>query len=66
MSQKTSTAALDSFGEGRLRNRRRAPRHPVGETKRSNEVKKQRNNEKAREEAREFGQAGLRFTRMRQ
>ena len=54
MSKKTSTAALDSFRQGQLRNQRRAPRHPVGE-ERSNEVRKQRGNEKARE----FGQAQI-------
>jgi len=31
MSKKTSTAALDSFRKGQLRNQRRAPRHPAGE-----------------------------------
>jgi hypothetical protein len=45
MSQKTSTAALDSFREGQLTNRRRAPRHPAGGKTRSNEVRKQRSNE---------------------
>ena len=55
MSQKTSTAALDSFGEGRLSNRRRAPRHPAGGRGRSSEVKKQRNNGRAGE----FGQARI-------
>ena len=44
MSKKTSTAALDSFRKGQLRNQRRAPRHPAGE-ERSNEVRKQRSNE---------------------
>ena len=58
MSPKTSTAALDSFGEGRLANRRRAPRHPAGGRRGSNEAKKQRSNEKTRE-AREFGQARI-------
>ena len=54
MSKKTSTAALDSFREGQLPNRRRAPRHPTGE-KRSKEVTKQRSNEPERE----FGQARI-------
>jgi len=53
MSQKTSTAALDSFGEGRIPNRRRAPRHSAGGGKASREVTKQR------EEGREFGQAQI-------
>ena len=52
MSKKTSTAALDSFRKGQLRNQRRSPRHPAG-GKRSNEVRKQRSNERVRE----FGQA---------
>jgi hypothetical protein len=59
MSQKTSTAAVDSFGEGRLPNRRRAPRHPASGTERSHEAKKQRSKEKTREEAREIGQARI-------
>jgi hypothetical protein len=54
MSKKTSTAALDSFRKGQLRNQRRAPRHPAGE-ERSNEVRKQRGNERAGE----FGQAQI-------
>jgi len=54
MSKKTSTAALDSFRKGQLRNQRRAPRHPAGE-ERSKEVRKQRGNERARE----FGQAQI-------
>lgn len=54
MSKKTSTAALESICEGQLLNRRRAPRHPAGE-ERSNEVRKQRGNERARE----FGQASI-------
>ena len=54
MSKKTSTAALDSFREGQLPNRRRAPRHPTGE-KRSKEATKQRSNEPERE----FGQARI-------
>lgn len=54
MSKKTSTAALDSFRKGQLRNQRRAPRHPAGE-ERSKEVWKQRGNERARE----FGQAQI-------
>jgi hypothetical protein len=54
MSKKTSTAALDSFRKRQLRNRRRAPRHPAGE-ERSNEVRKQRGNERPRE----FGQAQI-------
>jgi len=54
MSQKTSTAALDSFGERRLANRRRAPRHPAG-GRRDNEVRKQRSNKMATE----FGQAQI-------
>jgi hypothetical protein len=55
MSQKTSTAALDLFGEGRVPIRRRAPRHPAGGTRRSKEATKQGSNEKARE----FGQAQI-------
>jgi len=58
MSQRTSTAALDSFGEERLANQRRAPRHPAGGKRGSNEAKKQRSSEKTREE-REFGQARI-------
>ena len=58
MSQKTSTAALDSFRERQLTNRRRAPRHPAGGQTRSNEVRKQRSNEGARAE-REFAQAQI-------
>jgi hypothetical protein len=54
MSKKTSTAALDSFREGQLPNRRRAPRHSTGE-KRSNEIKRQRSNEPERE----FGHARI-------
>ena len=54
MSKKTSTAALDSFRKGQLRNQRRAPRHLAGE-ERSKEVRKQRGNERARE----FGQAQI-------
>lgn len=54
MSKKTSTAALESICKGQLTNRRRAPRHPAGE-ERSNEVRKQRSNERARE----FGQARI-------
>ena len=54
MSKKTSTAALDSFRKGQLRNQRRAPRHPTGE-ERSKKVWKQRGNERARE----FGQAQI-------
>ena len=54
MSKKTSTAALDSFCKRKLTIRRRAPRHPVGDEG-SNEVRKQRSNEGARE----FGQAHL-------
>jgi hypothetical protein len=54
MSKKTSTAALDSFRKGQLRNQRRAPRHPAGE-ERSKEVRKQRGNERTRE----FGQAQI-------
>jgi hypothetical protein len=56
MSKKTSTAALDSFRKGQLRNQRRAPRHPAGgRRERSNEVRKQRGNERARV----FGQAQI-------
>jgi hypothetical protein len=55
MNQKTSTAALDSFGEEQLANRRRVPRHPVGGRGRSKEVKEQRRNEKAKE----FAQAQI-------
>jgi len=58
MNQKTSTAALDSFREGQLTNRRRAPRHPAGGKTRSNEVRKQRSNEGARAE-REFEEAQI-------
>jgi hypothetical protein len=54
MSKKTSTAALESICKGRLTNRRRAPRHPAGES-RSNEIRKQRNDDSARE----FGQAQI-------
>jgi hypothetical protein len=54
MSKKTSTAALESFCKGQLTTRRRAPRHPSGGRK-SNEVKKQR----GKEGAREFGQAQI-------
>jgi hypothetical protein len=54
MSKKTSTAALDSFRKGQLRNQRRAPRHPAG-PRRSNEAKKQRSDVRARE----FGQAQI-------
>jgi hypothetical protein len=54
MSKKTSTAALDSFRQGQLTNRRRAPRHPAGGRGR-NEVKRQRSNERARE----LGQAQI-------
>jgi len=54
MSKKTSTAALDSFCKRKLTIRRRAPRHPAGEEG-SNEVRKQRSNERAGE----FGQAQL-------
>jgi len=59
MSQKTSTAALDSFGEGRLPNRRRAPRHPASGRRENKEATKQGSNEKAKEEAKEFGQARI-------
>jgi hypothetical protein len=53
MSKKTSTAALDSFRKGQLRNQRRAPRHPAGgRTERRSETRKQESNERARE----FGQ----------
>jgi hypothetical protein len=52
MSKKTSTAALESFCERQLPNRRRVPRHPA-RGRGSNEVKKQR----GRDGAREFGQA---------
>ena len=56
MSKKTSTAALDSFRKGQFRNQRRAPRHPPGgRRERSNEVRKQRGNERHRE----FGQAQI-------
>jgi len=54
MSKKTSTAALDSFRKGQLRNQRRAPRHPAGGSRR-NEVRKQGSDESARE----FGQAQI-------
>ncbi len=54
MSKKTSTAALVSFREGQLSNRRRAPRHPAGE-QRNGEVMRQRSNEPVRE----FGQAQI-------
>jgi hypothetical protein len=52
MSKKTSTAALESICKRQLPNRRRAPRHPAG-GRRSNEVRKQRSNERHGE----FGQA---------
>jgi hypothetical protein len=52
MSKKTSTAALESICEGRLPNRRRAPRHPAG-GRTGKEVRRQRSNERAGE----FGQA---------
>jgi len=52
MSKKTSTAALESICKRKLTIRRRAPRHPAGE-ERSNEVSKQRSNERVGE----FGQA---------
>jgi hypothetical protein len=56
MSKKTSTAALDSFRKGQLRNQRRAPRHPAGARReRSNEVRAQGSSERARE----FGQAQI-------
>jgi hypothetical protein len=56
MSKKTSTAALDSFRKGQLRNQRRAPRHPAGgRRRRSNKVRKHGSNERARE----FGQAQI-------
>jgi len=58
MNQTTSTAALDSFGQGRLANRRPVPCHPAGGKERSNEMKKQRGKEKD-EEAKEFGQARI-------
>ena len=48
MSKKTSTAALDSFRKGQLRNQRRGPRHPAG-------AKRERSNERAKE----FGQAQI-------
>lgn len=54
MSKKTSTAALESICKRRLTNRRRAPRHPAG-ARRSNEVQKQRSNERVGE----FGQAQI-------
>jgi len=54
MSKKTSTAALESLCERQLTTRRRAPRHPAGEES-SNEVRKQRSDERARE----FGQAQI-------
>jgi hypothetical protein len=54
MSKKTSTAALDSFCKRKLTIRRRAPRHPAGE-KRSNDVRKQRSDERTSE----FGQAQI-------
>jgi len=54
MSKKTSTAALESICKGQLPNRRRAPRHPAG-GRRSNEVRKQRSNERHGE----FGQARI-------
>jgi hypothetical protein len=56
MSKKTSTAALDSFCKRQLTTRRRAPRHPAG-ARLSNEAKKQRSDERARE----FGQAQIVF-----
>jgi hypothetical protein len=54
MNKKTSTAALESICEGRLPNRRRAPRHPAG-GRRSNEARKQGSNDQTRE----FGQARI-------
>src|SRR5437879_7361816 len=54
MSKKTSTAALESTCKRKLTNQRRAPRHPAG-GRRSEEVRKQRNDESARE----FGQAQI-------
>jgi hypothetical protein len=54
MSKKTSTAALESICKGKLTNRRRAPRHPA-DGRRSNEVRKQRSDERTRV----FGQAQL-------
>ena len=54
MSKKTSTAALESICKRKLTNRRRAPRHPAG-ARRSEEVKKQRDDDSARE----FGQAQI-------
>jgi hypothetical protein len=54
MSKKTSTAALESFCKRKLTTRRRAPRHPAG-ARTSNEVKKQR----VKDGAREFGQAQI-------
>jgi len=54
MSKKTSTAALESICKRQLTNRRRAPRHPAGES-RSDEIRKQRSDDRARE----FGQAQI-------
>ncbi len=54
MSKKTSTAALESICKRKLTNRRRAPRHPAG-ARRSEELKKQRDDDSAGE----FGQAQI-------
>jgi len=54
MSKKTSTAALESICKRKLTNQRRAPRHPAG-GRRTEEVRKQRNDDSARE----FGQAQI-------
>ena len=54
MSKKTSTAALESICKRKLTNQRRAPRHPAG-GRRSEEVRKQRNDDSARE----FGHAQI-------
>src|SRR3974390_6030 len=52
MSKKTSTAALESICKRKLTIQRRSPRHPAGE-KRSNEVMKKPDNENVKA----FGQA---------
>jgi len=54
MSKKTSTAALESICKRKLTNQRRAPRHPAG-GRRTEEVRKQRNDDSVRE----FGQAQI-------
>ena len=57
MSRKTSTAALANR-EWQY-HRRRAPRHPASGRRENKEATKQGSNEKAKEEAKEFGQARI-------